>query len=642
MEKLKEIFDQLDRIADLFPCHVYWLDRNNIYQGCNELQAKTLGLNSKKEIIGKSNYNLFNPKNLALASLFDKNNLKVIESGDILIVEEPVFIDKNIQKIFLSYKIPLRDDDGSVVGLLGISFDINERKIAENKLLAEKEFAELTLEHIIAHMPNHVYWKNIDGIYLGCNDKQAKSLGLKSGRYVIGKTDFDLPWKQEDAEAFRENDLEVIKTGKVITREEKAIVDNKDAIVLSQKVPLKDNREHIIGVLGISVDITELKQYQEKLKQANQSKSDFLRIISHELTAPVSNIINSLDIIKQQIEIDGFSKETIIDYLELAKQEAELIKPKLNDVINYINFDEDNVVSRKAGCNLAELILQVIEKNSAKKSNDVQIKYKADKKLSARIILDTEHLYIVLNIILSNAVKYTRQGTINISLERIVQPPDSVKITVTDTGSGIHAEQLKAILRGFHDKINNELYNRYQKPSVRLPYARLLVQHLLKGELIIESNLGGGTCVSITIPYEYAPCDASSTKSSQTKPVSFRALLVEDNDVSRRLEREMLKNLNCVVEEAATGNEALAKASEQLFDFIFLDITLPDMNGIQVFERLSETLCAQTPVIALTSHATEEDIGTFTDKGMLTVIAKPVSFEALKAFFDSYEKSLDD
>src|SRR5262245_2619798 len=102
---------------------------------------------------------------------------------------------------------------------------------------------QLVLDNLLANMPGHVYWKNKHGVYLGCNDRQAQSLGLKQGSDVIGKTDFELPWDPQLAKRFWENDLEVLETGIAKTVEEPAIVNGAAAIVLSLKVPLKHQSE---------------------------------------------------------------------------------------------------------------------------------------------------------------------------------------------------------------------------------------------------------------------------------------------------------------------------------------------------------------------------------------------------------------
>lgn len=118
----------------------------------------------------------------------------------------------------------------------------------------EKISDRLVLKHLIANMPGHVYWKDTNGVYLGCNDSQAQSLGLACGNDVIGKTDDDLPWPKGCADVFKKNDQKVIKTGKTLLTDEPATFNGKRISLLSHKIALKNDADEIISVLGLSID----------------------------------------------------------------------------------------------------------------------------------------------------------------------------------------------------------------------------------------------------------------------------------------------------------------------------------------------------------------------------------------------------
>ena len=131
--------------------------------------------------------------------------------------------------------------------------------------------AEIALTNIVLNMPGHVYWKDISGVYLGCNDKQAQSLGFKKGTDIVGKTDYDLPWGEGIADKFRENDSRIANAGITEITEEPSVMDGKKVTVLSQKAPLKDKNGKVYGVLGISINITELKKAQQTAENALES-----------------------------------------------------------------------------------------------------------------------------------------------------------------------------------------------------------------------------------------------------------------------------------------------------------------------------------------------------------------------------------
>ncbi len=289
-------------LADLIaflPDPVYWMNKEGIYQGCNEAQARRMGLVSPHEIAEKRNQDLACfKKHPELAEILDQNNRSVIQSAQAARLEEKAPDAQGVLSSYLSHKVPLKNSEGHVIGLLSSSYPLDEIKAREDQLIAEKENAELTLKSIISRLPGHVYWKDKEGRYLGCNDKQAHSLGFESEADLRGKTDFELPWPEGSALKFRENDLEVMNTHQAKITEEKASIDGKEAVVLSQKVPLKNKADQIIGTLGISLDITELKAAQEREKKAiaeaaseaatNRAIMVFSGMIAHDLRTPLA------------------------------------------------------------------------------------------------------------------------------------------------------------------------------------------------------------------------------------------------------------------------------------------------------------------------------------------------------------------
>jgi len=251
----------LENVMALLPNHIYWLDKAGVYQGCNDAQARMMGLVSRHEVIGKRNKDLpcfqDHPETV---KMLDENNARVMHFGEVQCLEEMAHDAEGVLSIYRSYKLPLKDADNNVIGLLGSSYKIDDIKANEDKLILEKESVELTLKSIVAHLPGHVYWKDKEGRYLGSNEKQALSLGFESEAGLIGKKDSELPWPEGSAAEFRANDLDVISTGRAKTVEERATMDGKETIVLSQRVPLRNKNNEVYGVLGISLDIPELNE----------------------------------------------------------------------------------------------------------------------------------------------------------------------------------------------------------------------------------------------------------------------------------------------------------------------------------------------------------------------------------------------
>lgn len=253
------------------PVHIYWKDENFKYLGCNELQAFDAGLKSTSDIIGKTDYDIL-PKNVA--NQIRENDTQVILTGKPCVFEEYWFDRSNEQSVYLTQKTPLLNQEGEVIGLTGISFNISERKRFEEKILSEKSDVERTLVGIINNLPGHVYWKDKDFVYQGCNLAQAIDAGFSSPSQVIGKTDYEMPWSNE-ADILRESDLAVMNGRETITREEASKLANSDqvSIFLSKKTPLLDESGDVVGILGISFDITDRKKMEEELHLAKEAAS---------------------------------------------------------------------------------------------------------------------------------------------------------------------------------------------------------------------------------------------------------------------------------------------------------------------------------------------------------------------------------
>src|SRR3990167_1405987 len=215
----------------------------------------------------------------------------------------------------------------------GLDFDFS----ADNFAQYAKEIVEF-YETILALMPEHVYWKDRNGFYLGCNNGVAKSAGLKDRKEIVGKTDWDMVWFKH-AEAYRKIDEQAFRTGKeVIFEEPLTNVAGEKIIFLSNKVPLKNSHGMPIGILAVSTNITKLKEIEvslrlakEQAEAANQAKSDFLAMMTHELRTPLNVVLG----MTQLMQSEGCSESQRQEYLKTISTSGKSLLGLINDILDF-------------------------------------------------------------------------------------------------------------------------------------------------------------------------------------------------------------------------------------------------------------------------------------------------------------------
>lgn len=332
---------ELVEIIEQLPEHIYWKNKDGVLLGSNEMNARNAGLACAADMVGKTDYELFSKEE---ADRLRANDQEVMFAGLEKIVEEPRVLPDGRTAIYLSHKVPLRDRKGQVIGILGISVDVT---VARKKEIERLNF----LENLIALMPEHIYWKNKDGVSLGSNDMNAQQVGLRCAADIIGKTDYDL-FPREEADRVRANDKEVMRTGlSKIVEEHHLLQDGTVAFFLSHKIPLRDHNGQITGILGVSFDITEKKRTEAKLEET-QAKLDGMTLISagiaHELRTPIRAIRSSAGSLKHYLP-------ALLEGYKLAR-EAELPVSYINPIHRNALDENFDVIESEA-----QLAFTVIE-----------------------------------------------------------------------------------------------------------------------------------------------------------------------------------------------------------------------------------------------------------------------------------------
>ncbi len=254
----------LRALIDAMPDAVFVLDRNLRYLLDNPAHRAHVRERATDEIVGRDAYDYFPPET---AARFQEEERAVFATGQPMLNLETLETEADGSvSWWLTSKVPFRDADGQIVGLVGIARDITQRKLAELELAEERN----RLRTLIDHLPDHVYVKDTQGRFVIVNPAAARYLGISTPQDAVGKTDADF-FPPDQAAQFMADEQAIFQTGQPIINTEYHMVgsDGVERFLLGMKIPLRDAAGHIIGLVGVDRDITELKRAQQALEQVN-------------------------------------------------------------------------------------------------------------------------------------------------------------------------------------------------------------------------------------------------------------------------------------------------------------------------------------------------------------------------------------
>ena len=296
----------LSHVLDTLSQGIFWKDLDSVYLGCNTIFAKAVGLNHRSEILGKTDADL-NCTPAEVAS-FRADDLEVIETGrpKQFVLESQRQPDGETFWVETT-KAPLRDEAGGIIGVVGLISDVTAYYRQSKDLLQTQNMLQSVLDTI----PARVFWKDLDGVFLGCNRLLAVDGGLDSPEQIIGKTDYDFGWA-EQAELYRADDAAVVKSGepKIGYEEPQTTPDGKQIWLRTSKIPLREPNGEIIGVLGTYEDITSAKQAEAEQRRLeaqvqHAQKLESLGIlaggIAHDFNNLLVAVLGNADLALRQI-----------------------------------------------------------------------------------------------------------------------------------------------------------------------------------------------------------------------------------------------------------------------------------------------------------------------------------------------------
>lgn len=549
----------------------------------------------------------------------------------------------------------------------------SENAALKEKLHAQEQFVQ-TANNIVASLPGSIYWKDKNGVYLGCSDDMCNFLGISRDK-ILGQTDVYigkvLGWPKETAEKAMKDDQDVITNGSSRINIEEIPFTDKNGRTINQitsKVPLLDQQGQVIGVLGFSVDITERKKMEIELKKAKETaeiashaKTEFLANISHDIRTPLSGIVGMAEILENEVATPIQKKHAH----DLGQSGHELLN-MLNEILDVVQAGEltSNDIY-PAPFSIRHLIQGIINlEHPSTMVKEIELISNIDPNIPSILITDHKKLYHILLNLVGNAIKFTNVGHVEIKVSLLDQKNDKVrlKFQVIDTGKGIPPEAMEKVFERFF-RVEPSYKGRDKGHGLGLHFAQSYTQ-LLGGTVEVSSQIDVGSTFYFTLTLQIGNMEATmanlpdnqteagttffssdvsnllAPNSSEVLDNTPQILIIEDNQIALNIVDLMLKQAKFSTTPVTNGEVALELATTQHFDFIFSDVGLPGISGIEFTQQLrafeKEHNKPNVPIIGLTAHAEGQIRDECIAAGMNDITLKPLTLSMLKTIIGKY------
>ena len=672
---LRESEEKLSLFIKHAPAAMAMFDREMRYLAHSQRWIEDYSLT--EPIIGRSHYEVFPEISESWKRIHQNCLAGAIEKSD----------DDHFDRIdgsvdWLKWEArPWFNAAGEIGGIVIFAENITDRKQAE----AELRQKNAILDVVNQSAPTPIFVKDRQGRIIYANPATLEVLG-KSAAEVIGHRDCDL-YAKEDAARVMENDRRVMESGQI-----EVVEESPDGIrtFLGMKAPYRNEAGEVIGLIGISNDITDriqierdreqiLQQEQaarEAAEQANRIKDEFLAVLSHELRSPLNPILGWSRLL-QSGNLDAAKTAQALATIERnAKLQAELIE----DLLDVSRILRGKLNLNISPINLAAIIQGAIETvRLAAEAKSITVEANLDAEVG-QVAGDSTRLQQVVWNLLSNAVKFTPPGgRVEVRLEQVEDtgmrgngdagkpgcgdaenlpeplspspppplsasppPPSSssqAQITVSDNGKGIPANFLPSVFDYFRQE-NSATTRQFGGLGLGLAIVRHLVE--LHGGTVAVASAGEGLGATFTVKLPLLRTEnqglkpenlALSPQSSALSPLrGLQVLVIDDEADSRDFVAFVLEQAGASVTTAATASEGFLALTQSPPDVLVSDIGMPDIDGymlIQQIRALPSEQGGQVKAIALTAYAGDFNQQQALQAGFQQHVSKPVEPEAL-------------
>ncbi|MGN7611780.1 PAS domain S-box protein [Magnetococcales bacterium HHB-1] len=626
---LQNQYDFSESLVNTAPAIILVLDKDGNIVRFNPYMESLSGY-SLNEVRGKSWYDTF------LLAAEDSNIHAVLHDVEYAHTKGKInyiTLKDGKTRLIEWYETALHDTEEKIVGLLAIGQDITERYKSEE--------ARLRLLSIIESAKDFIAFADVDGntIYINHAGQEMIGLAYDEDFSLLKMADY---YSREAFEHLQKVCLPTAIREGAWEGETEFLTRSKKKIPISQiLVSHHSPAGNLLYFSTIARNITDRKKTEAELREAhdtariaNQAKSEFLAAMSHEIRTPLNAILGMGELLDdtQLTETQSWCVQTL-------SRAGETLLTLINDILDLSKIEAGRLKLDITEFDLRASIEETIDLFSySALEKGIQLFYQIEPSVPQWVMGDPTRLRQILLNLISNAIKFTQKGHVDVSVAS--DPHNMISFTIADTGSGIPKEKLEVIFKPF-TQADSSTTRKFGGTGLGLTICRRLVE-MMHGKIQLKSQVGYGSTFTVSLPLTLSnraekeqkrhKLSQLNSKTRATDPFDalqkLKILLVDDSEDNRLLVQAFLKKIEPQLVMVENGQQAIDQFKKNEFDLVLMDIQMPVMDGyeatrqIRLWEKLKKA--KPTPVIALTAHAMAEESKQIIAAGCDYHLTKPI------------------